>query len=357
MPFFSVLIVNYNGGEFLAGALKSLEQQTFRDFEVILVDNNSTDGSIDRLDTAGLPHFTLLAQSENLGFAGGNNLAAKSARGKWLALLNPDAEAEPDWLEKVAQATAQFPECVHFACAQYTLGHPERLDGAGDSYLIFGIPWRGGYGLPSSVLPARGLCFSPCGASAIIRADMFRQYNGFDERLFCYCEDVDLGFRMQLAGHPCVFLPEAIIHHAGGGLSDKVSNFATFHGTRNRIWVYWKNMPPLMLALTLPGHVAISLYLLMRGFMRRNQETTWKGMSAGVRGAAAMRAPGSSWAPPKRTVSLWQLARTMAWNPFRISHRFPHVRPLSALPHTAGAESATDQEARGSSPGTNASTS
>ncbi|WP_112074010.1 glycosyltransferase family 2 protein [Hyphomonas sp. GM-8P] len=340
MPFFSVLIVNYNGGDFLAGALKSLEQQTFRDFEVILVDNNSTDSSIDQLETTGLPHFTILAQSENLGFAGGNNIAAKSARGRWLALLNPDAVADPHWLERVAQATTKFPKCVHFACTQYALNEPERLDGVGDSYLAFGIPWRGGYGLPSSFLPAQGLCFSPCGASAIIRADIFRQFNGFDERLFCYCEDVDLGFRMQLAGHRCIFLPDAVVHHAGSGITDKVNDFAEFHGTRNRIWVYWKNMPLPLLLLTSPGHILISLYLLVRAWMHGRCTVMLKATSAGLRGARTMRCKDSPWAAPKRKVSLLRIAHEMAWNPFRMSNHRPHVRPLPRPDHKVRAESA-----------------
>jgi N-acetylglucosaminyl-diphospho-decaprenol L-rhamnosyltransferase len=109
-PTFSVIIVNYNSGDFLQGALSSLAAQTRRDFEVILVDNASSDGSIDDLDTSGLPAFRLMAETENHGFARGNNLGAAHAQGAWLVLLNPDAEAHPDWLEQIAAGMARHPD-------------------------------------------------------------------------------------------------------------------------------------------------------------------------------------------------------------------------------------------------------
>ena len=327
-PRFSVLIVNYNGGAYVQGALDSLKQQTFRDFEVILIDNASSDGSVDNLATEGLPAFTLLKQEDNLGFAAGNNLGARHARGRWLALLNPDAVAVPDWLQKVADAADRHPGVSEFACTQYELHRPDHLDGVGDAYLLFGFPWRGGFGHPASALPGTGTCFSPCGASAIIRRDIFEAFHGFDERFFCYCEDVDLGFRMRLAGETCVFLPEAVIHHAGSGLSSKVSHFSLIHGTRNRIWVYWKNMPLLLLVLTLPAHVSISVYLLIRAAMTGTFAPTWKGMSQGIQGLKGLRGKTSAWSTPQRRIGLWRLARMMAWNPFRMSRLRPHVRPL-----------------------------
>ncbi|MEQ3629169.1 MAG: glycosyltransferase family 2 protein [Hyphomonas sp.] len=329
-PLLTVIIVNFNGGDYVAGALASLSKQTYRNFEVILLDNASTDGSVDDLETSGLPAFNLIRHSENLGFAAGNNFAIRQARGTWLALLNPDAEAAEDWLDTLSRAIQRYPDIRQFACAQYSLHAPDHLDGVGDAYLIFGIPWRGGFEAPADVLPAEGRCFSPCGASAVIHADIFRQFNGFDERFFCYCEDVDLGFRMRLAGYDCIFLPDSIVHHAGSGLSSKISNFSTVQGTRNRIWTYWKNMPAPLLWLTLPGHVAISLYILLRAAMTGATAPTWDGMAEGLKGIAGLRSGKSPWSPPKRRISLWSLARDMAWNPLRISRRMPHVRPLSS---------------------------
>lgn len=325
MPKFSILIVNYNGGDYVQGALASLARQSFRDFEVFLVDNGSTDGSVDDLDTANLPAFTLMRQTENLGFAAANNRAACAASGEWLVLLNADAVARPDWLASLETAIARHPGVAMLASAQYVLGRTGYLDGVGDAYLIFGFPWRGGFGHLAHVLPPEGECFSPCGAGAVYHREAFLSHNGFDERFFCYCEDVDLGFRMRLAGERCVFVPDAVIHHAGSGLSGRTSDFTTYHGVRNRVWTYGKNMPLSLLALSLPGHLALSAYLLVRAGMTGRGGVTWRAMRDGWLGLGKARRR-SDWSPPRRRASLWSLMRAMAWNPFRMSGRHPHVR-------------------------------
>ena len=332
MVAISVIIVNYNGEAYLQQALDSLRTQTFQDFEVLLVDNASTDGSVDNLNVDGVPGYRFLPQTENLGFAAGNNVAAKQSDATWLALFNPDAVANPDWLERVMAATERHPDTKMFACAQYALEDPTIMDGAGDCYLGFGIPWRGGFGLPAETL-TEGECFSPCGASAVFRRSVFESHGGFDERFFCYCEDVDLGYRMRLAGERCVFLPDAVIRHAGSGISGRASEFAIFHGTRNRIWTYAKNTPALLMWLTLPGHVAITLAILLRGFATGRAGPTWRGIKDGLAGVGDLKKD-KRFGPPKRTVSLGDLVYAMAWNPKRLLDRRPVIRPLRA-PDTA----------------------
>lgn len=327
-PRFSVIIVNYNGGDYVRQALASLDRQTRQDFEVLLIDNGSIDGSADGLKTDDLPDFTLLAERENHGYAKATNIAAARARGDWLICLNPDAWADPDWLEEIAQGQARYPQVKMFASAQFDGSDSDTLDGAGDAYLIFGMPWRGGFGRPSSELPAEGTCFSPCGAGAVFHRETYLAHGGMDERFFCYCEDVDIGFRLRLSGHECIFLPRAIIHHIGGGLSGRNSDFAIYHGTRNRLWTYVKNMPSILFVLTLPGHVALSVYLLARAAMTGCASSTWRGMRDGAKGALAMRQSGKS---GRRTgYSVQKLAAAMAWNPFRMSGRHVHVRSLRA---------------------------
>ncbi|MEZ5947289.1 MAG: glycosyltransferase family 2 protein [Hyphomonas sp.] len=331
VPKFSVLIVNYNGGDFVQKALDSLAQQTRRDFEVILVDNASSDGSIDHLDASGLPSFTLLAEPENHGYAGGSNLCARSASGKWLVCLNPDAIAEPDFLAQIDAGISRYPSVRMFACAQLSLEDNNLLDGAGDAYLVFGIPWRGGFGRRSHELPPEGECFSPCGASAVFERETFLSHGGFDEDFFCFCEDVDLGFRLRLEGEVCIFLPQAVIHHFGGGLSGRESDFSTYHGCRNRVWTYARNMPSMLFWPTLPGHLVLSAYILIRNLATNRFLPTWKGMRDGLAGAVRFRRKGRE--TRRRCPSQWKLARSMAWNPFRMSQRRVHVRP--ALPPRA----------------------
>ena len=329
VPDFSVLIVNYNGGAYVQGALDSLKRQAYRNFEVILVDNASADGSADNLDTAGLPAFTLMKEAENHGFARGNNLAAERARGRWLALLNPDAEADPAWLAEVAAAIRAHPGVEAFACAQFALGDCSLMDGAGDAYQLFGFPWRGGFGHRAASMPTGdGWCFSGCGASAIYKAQLFRNMGGYDERFFCYCEDVDLGFRIQLSGKDCLFLHRAVIRHAGGGIAGQSSAFATYHGTRNRLWTYAKNMPLPLLLATLPGHVALTLYILARNSFTPRFRPMIRGLMDGLRGIPDITRS-DLWREPQRRLGTWQLSRRMAWNPFRMSRRLPHVRSMN----------------------------
>ncbi len=323
-PDFSVIIVNFNGGAFLQGAIDSLKAQTCRNFEVILIDNASTDGSLGALDTGGLPAFTLMPEAENHGFARGNNLAAAQAKGKWIALLNPDARASPGWLAALARAIEAHPETRTFASAQYLLDDPGTLDGAGDAYLLFGFPWRGGFGRAARELPGPGFCFSACGASAVYDRDLFLSVGGFDERFFCYCEDVDLGFRLQLLGEDCRFVPDAVIEHAGSAISGRESAFSTYHGTRNRIWTYVKNMPPGLMFLTLPGHVFLTLYILARNSFTPRFLPMLRGLYDGVSGSFRLRTS-PQWRVIPRAPSS-DIAQLMAWNPVRMSQRRVHVR-------------------------------
>lgn len=327
-PDFSVLIVNYNGGAHVQAALDSLKAQTHRSFEVILLDNASSDGSVDALDTSGLPAFRLMREAENHGFARGNNLAADAATGTWLALLNPDAAARADWLSRVLAGTQRHPHVTSFACAQFWTHDEAKLDGAGDNYLVFGIPWRGGYHRPASELPPEGTCFSPCGASAVYHRATFIGAGGYDERLFCFCEDVDLGFRLRLAGEDCVFLPDAAVSHAGGALSEKVSGFAVQYGTRNRLWVYLKCMPLPLLVATLPGHVVLTAAILIRGLMTGKFGPAMSGL---IRAVAGLR---PVWKDRRnlqrrRRVRSGDLIRAMVWNPLRMLGRQTAVRPLA----------------------------
>lgn len=327
VPEISVVIINYNGGLFLQDAVDSLARQTFKNFELIVFDNASTDGSAEALDLSGIAQARLIRHGSNIGFAAGNNRAAEHARGKWLVLLNPDTVASPDWLEKLIAATRAFPACRTFTSAQLDMNTPGMLDGAGDAYLIFGFPWRGGFGRPASELPPTGWCFSACGATAMYDIALFREVGGFDERFFCYCEDVDLGFRLQLAGHDCLFVSDATVLHAGSGISGRRSDFSTYHGTRNRIWTYFKNMPTAVLILTLPAHLIFTLYVFLNGLKRSNTKAMLRGLRDGFGGLPEIW-KSNQWKCLNRRKSIVGLLRTMAWNPLWAHLHKVHVRRL-----------------------------
>lgn len=312
-PWVSILVVNYNAGHFLQKTLDHVATQIETDYELILLDNASTDGSIAALKTDHLKNFKLIALTQNTGFAQGNNIAAKAARGDWIALLNPDTEAKPDWLSAFRRACQTFPEHKMFAGATISTANKDIMDGAGDCYHILGVPWRGGYGRPAEELPEIGECFSACGANALIHRETFLEIGGFDERFFCYCEDVDLGFRFRLEGMACIFWPEALIYHFGSGTTSVASPFSVRHGTRNRLWTFVKNMPPLALIVLLPLHIAINFVFIARAFMKGRGKLTVLGFVDGLKGLGPVYQDRKR-VQARRKLTSWQICRQMSWN-------------------------------------------
>ncbi len=327
-PEITVVVVNYNGGDYIRRCLASLASQTFRSFETIVVDNASIDGSIDAIAEQP-PRTTILRESVNHGFAAGNNLAARMGRGRWLALLNPDAEAAPDWLESLMRAVSERPTHRVVASLQVAAHDAAVLDGAGDCYLAYGYAWRGGYGRSIRDTPGAGECFAPCGAAALYPRDVFLACGGFDERYFCYHEDVDLGFRLRLLGERCQFDPRCRVTHVGSGITGKASAFAVFHGARNGLWTYIKNMPGPLLILTFPVWLAGTMAILARGLFTGRFTSTAKGLGAAIGdlgpALAARRAMRKDRRADQRSIAL-----ALSWNPLRFLARKPHVKPFEA---------------------------
>ncbi|WP_435548187.1 glycosyltransferase family 2 protein [Desulfobacterium sp. N47] len=264
-PKVTVAIVNWNGERFLDRCLSALLAQTVMPHEIILVDNASTDASIEIVRR--FSSVRLLAQNENLGFAHGNNLAIKAAdvESEWIALLNPDAFPKPRWLEKLLSAVRDYPEFDVFGSKLLAAADPDVLDGAGDAYHMSGLVWRMGHGVPVSSFPEQVReVFSPCAAAALYRRSALVKMGGFDENFFCYVEDVDLGFRLRLAGYRCIYVPDSVAYHIGSGTTGgKHNNFTVYHGHRNLVWTYVKNMPGILFWLLLPLHLALNLVTII----------------------------------------------------------------------------------------------
>jgi GT2 family glycosyltransferase len=259
----AVLIVNWNGGSLLRECLESLARQHRRADRVILVDNSSTDDSLGQAEGV-LDNLEVIRLPANVGFARANNIAAEAARGfDALALLNPDAFADPGWLAALVAAADREPGVVAFASQMLLAAEPAYLDGAGDSYHVSGRAWRNGHRALAAGWPAvPAEVFAPCAAAALYRRAAFEEINGFDERYFCYFEDVDLGFRLRLRGYRCLYVPSAIVRHTSSASSGYRSNFAVYHGERNAVWTFVKNMPAPLLWLYLPQHLALNIVSL-----------------------------------------------------------------------------------------------
>jgi GT2 family glycosyltransferase len=260
----AAIIVNWNAGSFLPAALDALAKQRRPADRIVVVDNASTDGSREAI--ARLPGVELIALDENVGFAAGNNIAAAVATDcDWLAFLNPDAFPEPEWLERLMRVAEEHPDVAMFASELRIASDPSRLDGTGDAYHVSGLPWRIAHGecAPTSYTGPQEV-FSPCAAAALVRRDTFNDVHGFDPSFFCYLEDVDLAFRLRLLGHRCLYVPGAVVRHVGSGTTGTRSAFAIYHGHRNLVWTWVKNMPGWRVWLYAPQHLLLTLISLFR---------------------------------------------------------------------------------------------
>lgn len=270
-PELSIVIVTWNSASHILRCLDCLRAQTLQNFEIVVVDNGSTDNTLDTV-RAHCAHLdiTIKKADRNLGFAAANNIGARLTRGEWLVLLNADAYPEPDWLEKLLEAAEKHPAFSCFTSRQLQEKSPYLLDGAGDSYHISGLAWRRFYNKPVQEYGRHQQeVFSACPAAALYRREDFLEIGGFDEDYFSYFEDVDLGFRLRLAGKRCLYVPEAVVHHVGSASTGKRSDFSVYYGYRNMIWTFFKDMPSPLIWFFLPVHVATLLffvgYLSLRG--------------------------------------------------------------------------------------------
>ena len=240
-PFISVIVPNWNGSRYLAGCLASLRSQRYRQFEVLVVDNGSTDGS-DRMVPERFPEFRLVSLDSNRGFAAAVNEGIRRSKGELVALLNNDAEAEEGWLERLAEASVVHPEAGFFACKILLYDRRDVIHSAGDFYTKDGVPGnRGVWQRDEGQFDREEYVPAACGGASGWRRDLLEDVRLFDESLFMYCEDVDLSLRAQLRGHRCLYLPGARVYHrlsaTGGGET------ASFYCGRNFITVAVKNLP------------------------------------------------------------------------------------------------------------------
>jgi len=240
----SVIIPNWNGARYLPECLDSLRAQTYPRLEVIVVDNNSTDGSV-ALVRKDYPEVRLLELEENRGLAGGVNAGARIAQGEILTLLNNDALADANWAAALLDGLRRNPEAGLVASKMLLYDHPTVINSVGDTFGSDGIPGnRGVWEEDQGQYDREEWVFGGCGGAVAYRRDMWRILGGFDEDFFMYCEDVDLNWRAQLAGYRCLYLPQAVVYHrlsaTGGGVT------ASYYTGRNTIWVLAKDLPAFL---------------------------------------------------------------------------------------------------------------
>jgi len=266
----TVIIVNLNGGDHLLRCLSCLAEQDTPPERIVLIDNCSTDGSAASArewvarDGRLAGRLEEVDSATNTGFAAANNRGVESCTTEFVALLNPDAFPDRGWLTALVAAARKHPEAASFGSWQRLEGRPGLLDGVGDVYHISGVAWRDGHAKTRGErYEPDGEIFSACAAAALYRRQAFLEVGGFDEDFFCYFEDVDLGFRLRLAGYAARSVAAAGVSHvSAASTGGSRSNFAVYNGHRNLVWCFVKNMPSPLVLLLLPGHIALLFYEL-----------------------------------------------------------------------------------------------
>jgi len=335
-PSVSVLIVAWQSGGHLARCLDALDRQRFRDFEVVLLDNASSDGAVDALPPRAW--LRIERSTVNLGFAAGNNQAAALAHGRYLVTLNPDAFAAPGWLGALVAAAERHPEAGSVGSVQLLDADPGLLDGVGDPLHATGAAWRGGRLQPARPI-AEAAVFGVCAAAALYRRDAFEAVGGFCERFFCFYEDVDLAARLQLAGRPAVVTPDAVVRHVGSASAP--SAFVLRHATRNRVWSTLRTLPGPVLAATLPAAALVWAAAAAADLLRGRGTARLAALGealAGLRTTLAERRAIQA----ARRVTVCGFARALTWSPLRYIGRRIDLRPIPDLPGRVAEPPATD---------------
>lgn len=267
-PSISLVIVTWNGRPFLEACLDAVAAQVGVEVETILVDNASTDGSA-AFVRERFPWVRVVALADNRGFAGGNNAGVREARGEYVAFLNNDTVACPDWLRHLWAGLDEAAGVSLVTSRVVYLHDPSLVDSAGDGMLRAGGAFKWHHGQPSSQASESREVFGVCGAACLMRRAVFEELGGFDETFFASHEDVDLSYRARLRGYRCWYVADAVVHHHGSATLGRMSGRSVFLGQRNLEWVYLKDTPLPILLRTLPSHllyvVAAALYFAREG--------------------------------------------------------------------------------------------
>ncbi|MCK4353152.1 glycosyltransferase family 2 protein [candidate division WOR-3 bacterium] len=259
----SIIIPNWNGKKYLRVCLNSLRRQTLKDFEVILVDNGSKDGSVEFLKRR-YPEVMIISLPKNYGFSKAINIGIKQARGEYIAILNNDTEADKDWLLNSIDVIRRNPDSGF--CASLVLNYFDRdiIDTAGDCYAKTGVPFKRGMEEKfSEEFGYERQVFGASGCAAVYKREIFDRLGLFDENFFAYFEDVDFSFRANLLGIKCIYNPSAIVYHIEGASTRPILKRYTRRGldtkektyliARNKIYIIIKNLPLSLIVKYFPN--------------------------------------------------------------------------------------------------------
>jgi GT2 family glycosyltransferase len=283
----SVVVLTWNGRRWVHGCLTSLLQLEPAAAEIVLVDNASTDGTCDDV-RRNFPAVRVVQLDRNLGFAGGNNAGARATTSEYLAFLNNDTRVDATWLGTLYKAVEARPDIGLATSHVVFMDGAQTVDSAGDGYLRCGGAYKRQHGRRGGSSTGTEEVFGACGAGFLIRRSLFDALGGFDEDFFMVYEDVDLSYRARLAGARCVYVPTAVVRHAGSGTIGRVSASQVYYGQRNLEWTWIKNSPRTLLWRSAISHAAFDLAGAI-GYARQGHLITWcRAKAASVAGLGRM---------------------------------------------------------------------
>jgi GT2 family glycosyltransferase len=252
LPIVSIIVLNWNGKQYLETCLSSLERQTCKSIEIIFVDNGSIDGSVEFVRNR-FPGVVILRHEKNLGFSQGVNSGIRISRGKFIATINNDAQADENWIKNLLNVIESGQDIG--SCASKMIRFYDRniIDSAGIVIYQNGNAYdRGRERRNTGQYDQHEEVFGACAGAAMYRRKMLDDIGLFDEEYFAYLEDVDISFRMHLFGWKCIFVPDAIVYHIHSATSKSSSPFKIFYLERNKLWNMWKYFPVQVLVFQFP---------------------------------------------------------------------------------------------------------
>ena len=266
----TIIIPNYNGKHFMEPCLQSLSEQTCRDFKVLVVDNASSDGSLEYM-SEHYPDIEVISLKKNYGFSKAVNVGIEHSTTPYVILLNNDTTVDTHYVEEMIKAIEKSPRIFSVSSKMIQIYHPELIDSAGDLYTLMGWGVCRGTGRPVSNYTKADQIFTACAGAAIYRRNAFSKIGLFDENHFAYLEDIDVGYRAKIYGYKNTYCPTALVYHVGSGTSgSKYNSFKVKLSARNNIYLNYKNMPFLQLVLNfIPlflGCVVKYLFFMHKGF-------------------------------------------------------------------------------------------
>lgn len=268
MPETSVVIVNLNGMDHLQTCLGSLFRQSYSDFEVVLVDNGSTDRSVEFVKEQ-FPAVKVMQLEKNTGFAFATNRGIEYTSTRFVALLNNDIELKDTWLQEMVEALEGHPEVGAGACKMLNFADRSVIDAAGDALTRAAMAEARGHGeMDRGQYDQAGYVFGPCAGAALYRREVFEQVGTFDESFFAFYEDIDLDFRMQSSGWKVLYVPSAVCYHKRGATVRTMQRIAVKLHVRNNIFYLLKNVPSRTILRRLPAFTVARMHVWL-AYIRR----------------------------------------------------------------------------------------